>query len=83
MSLCANKPFSGGRNIPNLQRNLFGPALRWMSYEGLNCGLKMQPHMGQWSPITPNDSMTFFWKILEYIPLPRLSYQTADSVEWW
>ena len=75
--------FSGGGNIPNPESTLFGPALRWMSYEAISCGLKMQPHLGEWSPITDNVSMNFFWKILEYIPLSRLSYQTANSVEWW
>jgi hypothetical protein len=54
-----------------------------MSYEAIQCGLKMQPHQGEWSRITPTDSMTGVWKILEYIPVPRLSYKDADSVQWW
>ncbi|KAJ6599273.1 hypothetical protein DFH09DRAFT_902966 [Mycena vulgaris] len=74
----------GGGNAPNPDNTLFGPALRWMTYEAITFGLAMQPHQGEWSRIPRHPSMTWFWKLFEYgpIPIPRLSYVDADSVEW-
>ncbi|KDR67100.1 hypothetical protein GALMADRAFT_80066 [Galerina marginata CBS 339.88] len=65
--------------------NLFGPSLRWMSYEAISSGLRMIPRQGEWSRIPLNDSMSWWWRILEYslFPIPRLSYKGKDDIERW
>jgi hypothetical protein len=73
----------GGGNIPNLDVNKFGPALRWMSYEAMEKGLHMKPYKGEWQEIIPNSSMTWFWRCLEVLPIKRLSYEGADCKTRW
>ena len=81
MSLFArtDNVFSGGGNKNNLELNQFGPSLRWMTYEAIRYGLKMTPYEGQWSAIKLEESLSGIWKILEYLPLCRLSYKDAES----
>ncbi|KAJ7206048.1 hypothetical protein GGX14DRAFT_367632 [Mycena pura] len=81
MQVCKLR-LSGG-NVTNVDNTRFGPALRWMSYEAIKSGLEMVPHQGEWTRIALYQSMTWFWKFLEYIPMPRLSYRDADSMESW
>jgi len=76
---------SGGGNVANEDSNLFGPSLRWMSYEAISCGLRMIHHEGEWSRIPLNNSMNWFWWLFEYspFPIPRLSYESTDGIERW
>ncbi|KAF8957462.1 hypothetical protein BDZ97DRAFT_1846327 [Flammula alnicola] len=73
----------GGGNIPNLGLDHFGPSLRWMSYEAIRYGLRLEPNRCQWSPMSPTPSMTLGWKILEYvIPITHLTYKDANKTVW-
>jgi hypothetical protein len=72
---------SGGGNVKNLKLNRFGPALRWMTYEAITAGLRMKPFENKkWKDIKPNDSLNWFWHILECIPFPRLSYDDEEHI---
>lgn len=74
---------SGGGNAPNLGLDKFGPALRWMMYQGLALGLRVESFQGSWVGPTHVDSMQgWFWKVLEVLPLPRLSY-IGDGEKTW
>ncbi|KIK52358.1 hypothetical protein GYMLUDRAFT_180225 [Collybiopsis luxurians FD-317 M1] len=72
----------GGGNIPNLERNHFGPALHWMEYEAVSWGLKMRHHQGEWSPVQPHNSMKGIWHCFELAFISRLSYEDQNSVVW-
>ena len=77
---------SGGGNIYNLKSELFGPPLRWMLYEGIEFGLRVEPFQaGEWAGPVHNPSMNWFWSIMEFIPIPRLSYGDGhgdQTVTW-
>jgi hypothetical protein len=79
--ICTESYFSGGGNHPNPDLNSFGPALRWMSYEAIYWGLRMKYHRGEWESLKPQSSMTWFWKIIECMPLTRLSYEHNEEPE--
>ncbi|KAH9485829.1 hypothetical protein JR316_0002744 [Psilocybe cubensis] len=70
----------GGGNVKNLKLNQFGPSLRWMTYEALTWGLKMNPFDQKWAPLSPKSSMNWKWNILENLPILRLSYQNSNAV---
>lgn len=70
---------SGGGSTVNTDLNRFGPALRWMTYEAGSYGLRLKAYKGEWKDLSPTDSMTFWWMVLEMLPLKRLSYM--DVVE--
>ncbi|KAJ8482638.1 hypothetical protein ONZ45_g14882 [Pleurotus djamor] len=72
----------GGGNVENRSLNNFGPSLRWMTHEAMACGLKMSPYKGEWKAVTPNESLTVFWRILEYLPFGALSYKDENSLTW-
>lgn len=77
---------SGGGNVYNLELERFGPALRWMLYEAMEFGLQVKPfQVGRWEAAVHNPSMGGFWRVLEYIPIPRLSYNgdRGDETETW
>ena len=68
---------SGGGNTANLELNGFGPPLRWMLYEAMDSGLHVKPFkIGEWKSAEHNPSMTWVWKVLECLPLTRLTYET-------
>ncbi|KAI0047587.1 WD40 repeat-like protein [Auriscalpium vulgare] len=69
----------GGGNIPNLELDHFGAALRWMSYEAITHGLRMSSRRGEWQSFPPNLALSWVWKIIEILPLRRLSYKDGDS----
>ncbi|KAI0052968.1 WD40 repeat-like protein [Auriscalpium vulgare] len=69
----------GGGNTTNLALDHFGAALRWMSYEALTHGLRMSSRRGEWQSFPPNLSLSWVWKIIEILPLRRLSYKDRDS----
>jgi hypothetical protein len=71
---------SGGGSINNIELDKFGPALRWMTYEAINSGLRMKTFDKQWGEYKPSESLTFGWKMLEILPLSRLTYKTEESV---
>ena len=70
---------SGGGNIPNEAGNIFGPALRWMTYEAAYFGLHLHTHKGDYGRIPLHLSMGWFWRIVELIPFltPRTSSRTS------
>ena len=76
---------SGGGNTENIALDRFGPSLRWMLSQAIAHELLVRPYQGGWSDPEPIDSMTWFWRILEILPLKRLSYDAAesDTTLWW
>ncbi|THU82442.1 hypothetical protein K435DRAFT_734741 [Dendrothele bispora CBS 962.96] len=68
----------GGGNTLNTDLNKFGPALRWMTYEAISCGLKMKAYRGEWEPLEPKESLTPFWWFLEILPVTRLLYKDGE-----
>lgn len=71
---------SGGGSTTNLDLDKFGPALRWMTYEAILAGLDMDPLRGEWEKlIEPHNSMTVFWRIVECLPIKRLTYKGRDK----
>ncbi|KIP01126.1 hypothetical protein PHLGIDRAFT_58387, partial [Phlebiopsis gigantea 11061_1 CR5-6] len=64
----------GGGNSVNINLELFGPPLRWMLYEALEHGLRVEPYQGGWSSPEHHPSMTKVWKVFEAYPWKRLSY---------
>jgi hypothetical protein len=79
--ICELTPeLSGGGNIDNIELDKFGPALRWMTYEAINNGLRMKPFEKQWSEYKSSESLTLGWKMLEILPLGRLTYKSEESV---
>lgn len=63
-----------------MELNRFGPPLRWMLYEAMDWGLRVEPfQVGQWAPAEHNPSMTRVWKPLEYLPLTRLTYDADEE----
>ena len=78
--------FSGGGNSENIDLVKFGPALRWMLYEAMEHGLRIERFQGGWGPPGHTPSMTPVWWLLEILPLRRLSYAGTrrDSTRrWW
>ena len=71
--------FSGGGHTSNPKLNRFGPSLRWMSYEAILHGLKLEAHQGDWKPLNRTSSMTLGYKILECLPVRHLSYKGPDK----
>ncbi|KAF7424922.1 hypothetical protein PC9H_010233 [Pleurotus ostreatus] len=69
----------GGWSTLNKELDSFGPALRWMTYEAMNNGLRMHQHTKGWAPLTPSVSLVGFWHIFEYLPLHRPSYKRGTS----
>ncbi|THU84865.1 hypothetical protein K435DRAFT_583361, partial [Dendrothele bispora CBS 962.96] len=73
----------GGGNEYNLDSDHFRPALRWMSLHAIRWGLKMAPYHGQRKPIKFNESLTGFWKVLEFLPFRRLTYKDENHTTYW
>ncbi|KIP02123.1 hypothetical protein PHLGIDRAFT_122743 [Phlebiopsis gigantea 11061_1 CR5-6] len=70
----------GGGNTENLKSDGFGPPLRWILYEAMDFGLRVKPFKGaKWKPSEHHPSLVGVWKLLEYYPFRRLSYNTADE----
>ncbi|EIN07581.1 hypothetical protein PUNSTDRAFT_69535 [Punctularia strigosozonata HHB-11173 SS5] len=70
-----------GRNDENTKLDRFGPALQWMTYEALLSGVRMEPFIGKWQNFSPHHSMNWFWRLLEGMPLRRLSYDPTKDNE--
>ncbi|OCH94875.1 hypothetical protein OBBRIDRAFT_51149 [Obba rivulosa] len=73
----------GGGHAENADMDHFGPVIRWMSYEAIGSGLRMEPFMGEWKTVTPSRSLTMIWRLLEVLPITRLSYKDSDSTTSW
>jgi hypothetical protein len=71
---------SGGGNMDIIGLNKFGPALRWMSYEAITSGLRTMTVSEQWDEYQSSESLTLGWRILEILPLGRLTYEKEESV---
>lgn len=75
---------SGGGNTENLQMNHSGPPLRWMAYEATSAGLALKKFKGEWNlrkAIDVHESLDgWFWRLLEHLPIPRLSYTNTDGI---
>ena len=69
---------SGGGNAENLELERFDPTLRWMIYEALEHGLRVEPYQGGWSNPEHHPSMTRVWKMFEIYPWRRLSYHSKN-----
>ncbi|KAJ8699102.1 hypothetical protein PTI98_002255 [Pleurotus ostreatus] len=64
----------GGGGIANPKLANFGPALRWMTYEAMFHGLRMEQYLGIWKDIEPSTSLKgLWWNLLEILPLRRPS----------
>ncbi|KAJ8515493.1 hypothetical protein ONZ45_g7105 [Pleurotus djamor] len=70
----------GGGNVSNEDLSNFGPALRWMTYEAMTHGLRMNPYEGKWTTVVSKPSLTGIWHFLELLPFPCLSYEDRDSL---
>lgn len=60
----------------------FSPALGWMTYEATESGLRMVPFSKGWQHVNHRASLTKKWKLLELLPLPRLTYKDRDSMTY-
>ncbi|KAJ8094997.1 hypothetical protein PM082_010215 [Marasmius tenuissimus] len=77
----------GGGNVDNAALNNNRPALRWMSQEAENAGLRIvdlfvgsstdDPTMKDGTKI--KESLKGLWKSLEYFPLKRLAYGSESA----
>ena len=57
-----------------------------MLYEAMDQGLHVKPFKGaQWRPAEHHPSMTWVWRILEWLPIKRLAYDNEDGERctWW
>lgn len=62
-----------------------GPPLRWMAYEAISQGIRLNPFRGEWSLeklIDVNESLRGPWHIFEWLPIKRLSYKDSSSITW-
>ena len=53
-----------------------------MSYETITAGLRLHANKldWKWDQLDQvNESLTFIWRLLEYLPVKRLTYKDADS----
>lgn len=76
---------SGGGVVENEDMNQFGPALRWISFEALLAGVRLTEAPQNWTPgkQVVHNSLSFVWRILEYLPIKHPSYQDTTSNTWW
>jgi hypothetical protein len=69
--------------VPNKKapyNNKFGPSLRWMLYEAVESGLRVDPYPGkEWTQTKPTPSMNLLWRLLEFLPLAHLSYENEED----
>ncbi|KAF8805056.1 hypothetical protein BYT27DRAFT_6682806 [Phlegmacium glaucopus] len=75
----------GGGNILNPNLNRCGAPLLWMSYEAISAGLLMELSNLEWKWDQLGDvheSLTGFWKIAEFLPITRLTYEDTASTTW-
>ncbi|KAF8499326.1 hypothetical protein BU17DRAFT_59212 [Hysterangium stoloniferum] len=72
----------GGGSVINVDLDRRHPAFLWMSCEAAWAGLRLlrSDVAWKWDQLGPmNESLTSVWKLLEYLPIKRLSYESGDS----
>lgn len=76
---------SGGGTVPNQELKRRTAPLRWMVYEAVGAGLRMDLVKG-WTeeqpPIEFHESLTGIWWLLEVLPIKRLTYKSRDGITW-
>ncbi|KAK7060123.1 hypothetical protein VNI00_000887 [Paramarasmius palmivorus] len=69
----------GGGSIENKSLNQNSPAFRWMTAEASKAGLLLTPFALNWDDYRRgkdvNESLTWIWRLLEILPIKRLTYQ--------
>ncbi|KAJ7671187.1 hypothetical protein B0H17DRAFT_902216, partial [Mycena rosella] len=70
----------GGGVDKNLELNLSSVPLLWMENEATSAGLRLKPRKaGEWNisgvQEKPHESLRGFWRLIEYLPLKRLTYK--------
>lgn len=73
----------GGGNAANTTLDRFGPSLRWMSFEAVLAGLRIENGPRAWEPIQISKSLTPTWWLIECMPIKRLSYRDRRSTISW
>ena len=61
------------------------PSFLWMSHEAVRAGLKLNRTTVDWKWDELGllrESLTLAWKPLEYLPIKRLSYASAEGITW-
>lgn len=75
--------YSGGGNVDNPEMSRKMPPLRWMVSEAKNAGLCMTEMRNEFlalEEVAINKSLTRHWRVLEILPLKRLTYRDASDV---
>ena len=84
--LCSPLRFSsGGGNKINNELNRADIPVLWMGNEALRAGLRMKPSRvdWEWKELQSrqfSDSLRSVWRIFEYLPFKRLSYDDSTKV---
>ncbi|OCH94605.1 WD40 repeat-like protein [Obba rivulosa] len=70
----------GGGNVDNTNMDRRAPSLRWMIYEAVAAGLKLNDWTTNTKPPTDvHESLTGLWWLLELLPMKHLTYKTKDG----
>ncbi|OBZ68929.1 hypothetical protein A0H81_11005 [Grifola frondosa] len=75
----------GGGNVENGKFNFRHPSFLWMSYEATSMRLKLNGSDMEWRWCELGDireSLTGLWKLLEYLPIRRLTYNDNHSITY-
>jgi hypothetical protein len=70
--------FRGGGNVQNIGMDRSRPPLRWMAQEAADAGLRLQEFERELplnQQIEFQESLTGGWRLLEYFPFKRLSFE--------
>ena len=62
------------------------PSFLWMSHEAVWAGLRLNRSTVDWKWDelgSLRESLTLAWKAFEYLPIKRLSYESAEGITWW
>src|ERR1700761_6879782 len=70
---------SGGGSSTNEKLDNAATPVLWMANEAFRAGLKLEPSAVEWKwpeleTSKPTESMNWFWRLVELIPIGRLSY---------
>lgn len=75
---------SGGGNVNNETLDRRPAPLRWMYYQAVAAGLRLDPLSSEAKMEEPgtevHESLSGIWWLLEVLPIKRLSYKTKDTV---
>ena len=82
--MCNIKYYSGGGNVDNPTLDLTRPPLKWMAFEAISLGLRLDPFkrdLGAKEQIEVTKSLTLGWWLLEILPLGHPLYTSGDKTE--